>query len=340
MIPEDLNPLISMETGKLPPKLVKIAHATGIVAYMTIRTLWLIVWTLYQVALGAVLILLVWGFFRVQEYFSFQDIHGLVHENPTSTTFIDAQRTRLSDSLRTHGVYPAPDSLIKWKWVGLDSIPKLIQEVALVAEDAKFFEHQGFDLEQIEFAVVANHQSGKQARGASTITQQVAKNLYLSRDKELSRKLREAIITLELEYFLPKERILEIYLNIAQFDQNVFGIRAASQHYFKKEPIQLTPDEAINLVCLLPAPTSWNLKRPNNAYLQHKRLVFRNYTLYKGMKKLSDSTDYAWQDSVFSNLAEQLSEERWKGLRTRNAVDDSNSDTASTSTPTQPPRTF
>jgi monofunctional glycosyltransferase len=306
-----------MKNDKHRPKWVKIGRATGYVAFNTLRILWLSIWTLYQIALGAALVLLVWGCFRVGEYFSIWDIRKLRNENPSSTSFIDAQRSRLRDSLQAKGVYPIPDTLIKWSWLPYDSIPRVIRDMALVAEDAKFFEHQGFDLEQIEFALVANHQSGRKARGASTITQQVAKNLYLSRDKELSRKLREAIITLELEYYLPKERILEIYLNIAQFDKNIFGIKEASRFYLKKEPNQLTQEEAINLICLLPAPTTWNFKRPNNAYLQHKRLVFRNYVLYKGLKLESDTTDIFWQDTVFSNLAEQLSEERWKTLRSR-----------------------
>src|SRR6185295_18077858 len=110
-----------------------------------------------------------------------------------------------------------------------DSIPKQVQEVLLVAEDAKFFDHQGLDLEEIEYAMVSNHQAGKKFRGASTLTQQVAKNLYLSKDKEMSRKMREAAITLLLEQYLSKDRILEIYLNVAQFDARVFGIRAAAE---------------------------------------------------------------------------------------------------------------
>ena len=304
------------------PKWIKVAKAIAYGIYLTIKYLWLTIWTLYQIALGAVLVGLVWGFFQVGEYFSLWDIRNLIHENPSTTTFIEAQRIRLANDLRIKGVYPRQDTLIKWNWLPIDSIPKFIQEIALVAEDAKFYDHQGFDLEQIEFAIVANHQRGKKARGASTITQQVAKNLYLSKEKEMSRKLREAIITLEIEHYLSKERILEIYLNVAQFDDDVFGIREASRRYLKKDPNQLTPEEAINLICLLPAPSTWNFKKPNNAYLQHKRLVFRNYVLYKGIKMDADSSASNWQDSVFSNLAEQLSEERWKLLRTRPAVEE------------------
>jgi monofunctional biosynthetic peptidoglycan transglycosylase len=308
------------------PMWAKILKRTLKVGYHTLRILWLIIWSIYQLALGAILVGIVWGVFRIGEYFSIWDIRELRTKNPTSTAFIDLERARLTDSLRVAGVWPPPDTLIQWSWMPLDSIPKVIQEVALIAEDAKFYEHQGFDLEQIEYAVVANHQAGKKARGASTITQQVAKNLYLSKDKEMSRKLREAAITLIMENYLSKDRILETYLNIAQFDDGVFGIRAASRHWLKKEPSQLTQDEAVNLVCLLPSPTKWNPKKPNNAFLQHKRLVLRNYAAWKGLKN-ADSTSVGWQDSAFAKLAEQLSEERWKILRTRPLMDTQPSDT-------------
>jgi monofunctional glycosyltransferase len=284
--------------------------------FWTLRMIWLIIWTLYQIALGAVLVGLIWGGFKVGEYFSLWEIRKLQNTNPPTTTFIEAQRSRLVDSLRAKGFRPRPETLIAWTWIPFDSIPKMVREVALVAEDAKFYEHEGFDLEQIEYALVANHQAGKPARGASTITQQVAKNLFLSKDKELSRKLREAVITIEMEQLLTKDRILELYLNVAQFDDNVFGIREASRHYLNKELRQLSPDEVINLICLLPSPSKWNFKKPNNAYLQHKRLVFRNYVMYKGIKQMTDTTQMNWQDTVYIRLSNQLAEERWKTLRT------------------------
>jgi monofunctional biosynthetic peptidoglycan transglycosylase len=307
------------------PMWVKILKQTFRIGYQTLKIIWLTIWTLYQIALGAVLVGLVWGVLRVGEYYSIWDIRDLRTQNPPSTAFIDSERVRLTDSLRNAGTWPPPDTLIQWSWIPFDSIPTIIRDVALIAEDAKFYEHQGFDLEQIEYALVANHQAGKKARGASTITQQVAKNLYLSKDKEMSRKLREAVITLVMEHYVPKDRILEVYLNIAQFDDGVFGIRAASRHWLKKEPKDLTQDEAVNLVCLLPSPTKWNPKKPNNAFLQHKRLVMRNYAAWKGLKN-ADSTSADWRDSAYAKLAEQLSDERWKLLRTRPLIDSQSSD--------------
>jgi monofunctional biosynthetic peptidoglycan transglycosylase len=327
----------------------RVLRGTALGLFLVVKTLWLTVWTLYQIALGAVLVALVVGVIKVGDYFALWDIRKLRDSNPSSTAFIEAERDRLQDSLRRAGVWPPPDTLIRWSWTPLDSIPRIVRELALVAEDAKFYQHQGFDLEQIEYAMVANHQAGRKARGASTITQQVAKNLYLNKDKELSRKAREAVITLLLEHHLPKDRILEIYLNIAQFDEGVFGIRAASLHHYRKKPAALTQEEAVNLVCLLPSPARWDFRRPTSAYLQHKRLVIRNFLLYKGFRGKADSTAVDWQQGVYASLAEQLVEDRWKTLRSRpiaegasdsGAGPDSLRNTAGSSSVTPPGRTY
>jgi monofunctional biosynthetic peptidoglycan transglycosylase len=307
--------------AKLNPKWFEISKATLHVGWIALRTLWLIIWTAYQVVLGVALIALLYGVLKVGEYFYVWEIRQLVRENPKTTAFIETERARLTDSLKAAGK-PLPDTLIRWSWIPLDSMPRALKEAALIAEDAKFYEHQGFDIEEIEYAIVANHQAGKKARGASTITQQVAKNLFLTRDKEISRKLREAAITLELEHFVPKDRILEAYLNVAQFADGVFGVREGARYWMKKEPKDLSPEEAINLVCLLPAPTKWNPKKPNAAFLAHKRLVVRNYATYRGLLRADmDSTQVATRDTALARLAEQLSEEKWKSLRTKPLID-------------------
>lgn len=284
--------------------------------FLAVKYLWLTVWTLYQIALGAILVGLVYGTFKVGEYFSLWDIRKLQKSNPPTTAFMEAERARLQDSLLAVGK-TLPDTLIRWSWTPFDSIPLMIRELTLIAEDAKFYDHQGFDLEQIEYAIVANHQAGKKARGASTITQQVAKNLYLTKDREMSRKAREAILTLLLEHHLSKDRILEIYLNVAQFDRGIFGIREAARHHYRKALRNLTQEEAINLVSLLPAPAKWDFRRPNNAFLQHKRLVMRNYSAYKGIKLDADTTLAGWRTGAFATLAENLAEDRWRLLRSK-----------------------
>src|SRR5690606_29294455 len=163
-----------------------------------------------------------------------------------------------------------PDREIRRTWVPLDSIPRALKQLVLVAEDAKFYTHQGFDLEQIEYALVSNHQAGRAMRGASTITQQTAKNLYLGAEKDLNRKIREAVLALLLEQTLTKDRIFEVYLNIAQFGPGVFGVREGARHHFDRDVRDLTPEQMLALAALLPSPTRWNPAHPTAAYLSHK----------------------------------------------------------------------
>lgn len=140
------------------------------------------------------------------------------------------------------------------QWVPLARIAPGLQRAVVVAEDDKFFEHDGFDWGAIWQAVAVNWQRQKFSRGASTITQQVARNLYLSPSKNIFRKLKEALITLRLEQELPKERILELYLNIAQWGPGIYGAEAASQFYFHQPAQSLGSAQAAFLASILPNP--------------------------------------------------------------------------------------
>ena len=287
----------------------------------TLRVLkyaWLTVWTLYQIALGAVLVGIVWVLFQAAAYFHILDIRDLRNHSPQTTAFIENNRRVMKQDFeraQLKGAKVPPDTSIHWSWIPLDSIPKTFVDLVLVEEDSKFYSHEGFDFEQIEYSLVANHQAGRAARGASTITQQVAKNLYLSGDKEMQRKLREAAISLLLENILEKDRILEIYLNIAQFGHGIFGIREAARFHFGVEPEDLTQDQMLSLVCLLPAPEHWNPKRPSTSYLSHKQQVLRNYALFRGIRSIADSTSPTWMHDVYDSLGNLLAEQRWKKLR-------------------------
>ncbi len=296
------------------------------ILFLFFKGIWISFWTLYQIALGALLVFMIWAVIQVTGYFHFWDIRVLRDINPPTTAFIEAERADLrSDSSLTD-----EERGVRWEWSPLDSIPKALREMVLVAEDGKFFSHQGFDIEQIEFAIVANHQSGRNARGASTITQQLAKNLYLSGDKELTRKMREAVITLLLENYLSKERILEIYLNVAQFDRGIFGVRSASEHYFSKLPNQLTQEEMLSLVSLLPSPTKWDPRRPNWAYNRHRARVQRNYALFRGLKIPTDTLSNNGDQARLDSLSRRLTDERWRELRSGPVVvePDTNADTS------------
>jgi monofunctional biosynthetic peptidoglycan transglycosylase len=281
------------------------------------------VWTIYQIALGAILVGVVWLVFQTANYLHVWDIRALRSRPPATTAFIETQRKTLReefDYVKRHKSGILPDTVIHWSWIPLDSIPETLVDMALVAEDSKFHSHEGFDFEQIEYAIVANHQAGHPARGASTITQQVAKNLYLTGGREMQRKLREAALTLLLEDNLSKDRILEIYLNVAQFGRGVFGVREAARVHYGKEPAQLTQDEMLSLVCLLPSPERWNPKRMSPGYLTHKMQVLNNYALFKGIKSTSDSTAPDWMNSSYDSLSAILTERRWKTLRKNSGV--------------------
>jgi hypothetical protein len=142
-------------------------------------------------------------------------------------------------------------------FIALRDVPPLFVRTLLIAEDAGFYGHRGIDLRELPTALLTNWSRGGSARGASTITQQLAKNLFLSRDKQLGRKLEELAITFLLESALGKDRILEIYLNIIEWGPGLRGLRLASQTYFGREPQALTPTEMAFLVAIIPGPIKY-----------------------------------------------------------------------------------
>lgn len=142
-------------------------------------------------------------------------------------------------------------------FIALRDVPPLFLRTLLLAEDAGFYGHRGIDLRELPAALLTNWSRGGAARGASTLTQQLAKNLFLSRDKQLGRKLQELAITFLLESALGKERILEIYLNIIEWGPGLRGLRPAARSYFGREPAALTPAEMAFLVAIIPAPVKY-----------------------------------------------------------------------------------
>jgi monofunctional biosynthetic peptidoglycan transglycosylase len=143
-------------------------------------------------------------------------------------------------------------------WVRLDHVARAAWGAVLVSEDWAFFEHPGFDILQIRKTIVESAEEGHLTRGASTITQQVAKNLFLSPEKSLMRKVHELAISLKLERQVGKRKILEIYLNVAEWGPGIFGIRQAASHYFSKAPSALSAKEGAFLAMLLPSPKRYS----------------------------------------------------------------------------------
>ena len=147
---------------------------------------------------------------------------------------------------------------IDQNWVPLSKISPYLIKAVLIAEDDKLWKHGGFDYEAIQKAIEKDLKAKKFKFGGSTITQQLAKNLYLSPEKSMIRKIPEAFITWRIEKVLSKRRILELYLNIAEWGEGIFGAEAASRHYFGKPSSQLTPEEAARLASVLPNPKKYN----------------------------------------------------------------------------------
>jgi len=147
---------------------------------------------------------------------------------------------------------------LRWNPVDLSALPSYVSRAAVVAEDSRFYQHKGFDQEAIEKAIEYNLSKGRIVYGASTISQQTIKNLFLSKSRNPLRKLHEIILTYMMEYNVGKKRILEIYLNIAEFGKGIFGIEAAAQFYFGKSARYITVEEAVELAATLPAPVKHN----------------------------------------------------------------------------------
>jgi monofunctional biosynthetic peptidoglycan transglycosylase len=144
-------------------------------------------------------------------------------------------------------------------WAPLGSVSRIAVAAIVLSEDWAFYQHNGFDWEQIRGAIEKNLKAGRFARGGSTITQQVVKNVYLSNEKTLWRKVQEAVLTVRIERRLAKARILEIYLNIAEFGEGLYGIGPAARHYFSKSPSELTAKEGAFLAMLLPSPVKYSV---------------------------------------------------------------------------------
>jgi len=148
---------------------------------------------------------------------------------------------------------------IKQEWAAWDKIAPVMARSVVAAEDANFCLHWGFDMVAIRAAIDAGG-----TRGASTLTQQVVKNVFLWQGRNYTRKVLEALLTPMVEIFWSKRRILEVYLNVAEFDDGVFGIRAAAATYFAIEPAALTPVQAAQLAAVLPDPKGRNAVKPSN----------------------------------------------------------------------------
>jgi len=183
--------------------------------------------------------------------FYYDDVAALKKKNPGKTSFM----THREFEWEFKGL---KNKKIHQVWVPLSRISPYAAKAVLIAEDDKFWQHEGFDMEAMQKAIEKDIKLGKLKYGGSTISQQLAKNLFLSPSKNPLRKVKEAILTWRIENNLSKRRILEIYLNVAEWGDGIFGIEAASRHYFGKSAAELTPMEAARLAVVLPSPLKYN----------------------------------------------------------------------------------
>lgn len=205
------------------------------------------------------------------------DVSVLANTNPATTTLMERRHAQAREQGRPLARH--------WTWVTLSRISPHLQRAVIAAEDASFFVHEGFDWEGIKDAALHNLEAGELKRGGSTITQQLAKNLYLSAERSWFRKAREALITRSLEHHLTKKRILELYLNVAEWGRGVYGAEAAARHHFGKSASELSSDEAAWLAAILPSPQRYDpIKKTAALTRRHQRIL-------RWMSKVSTSTD-------------------------------------------------
>lgn len=243
-------------------------------------------WKLARVLFWSALIAI--GVWLAYEYFTFPDIGSLKNENPATTSLIERRNARE----RQNGRSVAP----RMNWRPIEKISRHLQRAVLAGEDARFFRHNGFDWEEIQKvwdeAVREGEQQAKKEgdydpegwipplpsfkRGASTITQQLAKNLYLSEERSFLRKGREALITYFLERQLSKRRILELYLNVIEWGDNVYGAEAAARFYFGKSAVSLSRSEAAFLAAIVPGPRgAFDPKKNPKRVRRRQRILLR-----------------------------------------------------------------
>jgi len=196
--------------------------------------------------------------FGVYELITWPDVGRLRGHNPETTAFIAGYREREARLRRPLH--------LEWHWVPYDSISPHLKRAVVAAEDLEFYAHHGFSYTEIQRSVRDAIAGERELRGASTITQQLAKNLWLSPSRNPLRKIKEAILTHQLERQLTKKRILELYLNVVEFGPGIYGAEAAARHYFAKSAAELTEDEAAQLAAALPRPARWHPRSESDSY--------------------------------------------------------------------------
>jgi monofunctional biosynthetic peptidoglycan transglycosylase len=207
------------------------------------------------------LVLLVLGLVLLYQLWIFAHVVWWNFFNPSASAFMETRLELMQEK--------NPEAKLRHRWVAYSKISLNLKRAMVAAEDANFLEHEGFDWDAIQRAYEKNLKQGRVVAGGSTISQQLAKNLFLSGRRSALRKLQEALITVMIEAVMSKRRIFEIYLNVIEWGNGVFGAEAGSRHYFKKSAANLDAWEAAHLAAMVPNPRYYDRNR-NTPYLQRK----------------------------------------------------------------------
>jgi monofunctional biosynthetic peptidoglycan transglycosylase len=215
------------------------------------------------------------------------DLSKLKKGNPKKTAFMEYREKEAREKGKKYRVHQI--------WVPFSKISPSLVKAVLIAEDDKFWKHEGFDFEAIQKAIEKDIQAKKFKFGGSTVTQQLVKNLYFSPEKSFIRKIGEALITWRMEKVLSKRRILELYLNVVEWGDGIFGVEAASRHYFGKPSSELTPGEAARLASVLPNPKKYNPAGDQRYVINRSNLIY-SIMVQRGMvipdyKEVTESTE-------------------------------------------------
>lgn len=206
-------------------------------------------------------------------YLSLPDVAYLQNSNPQTTAMMELRKEQAKEK----GV----KYRIKQEWVQFRKIPDLLKKSIRITEDAGFYKHAGVDWTEIQESVKKNLSEGSFSRGGSTISQQLAKNLYLSTEKSVFRKFRELFITFRLENELGKNRLYHIYLNVIEFGPGVFGVQAASKYYFNKNVWELSLSEMVRLTAVIPRPLTINAADSSKWLHWKSRWILKKLKKYK-----------------------------------------------------------
>jgi monofunctional biosynthetic peptidoglycan transglycosylase len=203
--------------------------------------------------------------FVLYQLWLFAHVCWWIKFDPSTSAFMDDRLEVMQDK--------DPKAALKYKWVPYKKISPNLKRALIAAEDAKFVDHEGFDWEGIQKAYEKNKKRGKIVAGGSTISQQLAKNLFLSTKRTPWRKGEEIIITLMLEAVMDKQRIFEIYLNVIEWGNGVFGAEAAARHYFGVSAARLSPEQAARLAAMVPNPRYYDRHRQASGMLRKTMII-------------------------------------------------------------------